>query len=79
MEIDLRPGALNRYTPSRMKIIPSPPGDPRPRYRGTGFDRRPGAMTQIEAPKGHSWGFENGVLVARPGAWVKFAGLFPSG
>lgn len=31
----------------RMKLIDSPPGDPRPRWRGTGWDRRPGGMTFV--------------------------------
>jgi hypothetical protein len=31
----------------RMVQIDSPPGDDRPRYRGTGFNTKPGGMTLI--------------------------------
>jgi hypothetical protein len=31
----------------RMRLIESPPGDPRPRYRGTGFCQDPGGLTEI--------------------------------
>ena len=64
---------LPRY---RMKIIEGPPGDLRQHYRGTGFCWHPGGLTAITAPPGHTWGFENGILTSRPGAWATFRRTF---
>jgi hypothetical protein len=53
----------------RMQIIESPPGDPRQRYRGTGFCTTPGGLTLIEAKPGDAFGFEGDTLVSVPGPW----------
>lgn len=60
----------------RMQIIEPPPGDRRPRYRGTGFNLEPGGVTEISVPSGQTWGFDGGVLTARPGRWVTFLNAF---
>jgi hypothetical protein len=53
----------------RIEILTPHPDGRRQRYRGTGFNLKPAALTKIIAPLGYTWEFYGPWLVARASWW----------
>ena len=57
-----------------MTLIPSPPDDPRPRFRGTGWNQEPGGVTIVPSDTLAAWVSDSHLSAYRENGWAMVFG-----